>query len=88
MGDHTEPGYLVSIDRCHPASATDSLAISPVYNQPVLMAVLIGPYWTRHVVSQSKVVYRIMLCDVLAPVMVVLKWRSRTGKLDRAVTSG
>lgn len=88
MGDHMEPGYPVSIDRCHPASATDSLVLSPVYNQPVLLEVLIDPYWTRHVVGQSKVAYRIMLHEVLAPKMAALKWRSRTGKLDRAGTSG
>lgn len=88
MGDHMEPGCPVPIDRCHPASATDSLGLFPVYNQPVLMALLIGPYWTRHVVGQSKVAYRIMLREVLAPKMVVLKWRSRTGELDRAGTSG
>lgn len=52
------------------------------------MALLIGPYWTRHVVGQSEVAYRITLREVLAPKMVVLKWRSRTGKLDRAGTSG
>lgn len=83
-----EPGYPVSIDRCHPASTTDSLTLSPVYNQPVLMALLNGPYWTRHVVGPSKVAYRIMLHEVLAPKMVVLKQRSKTGKLDRAGTSG
>lgn len=49
---------------------------------------MIGPLLDGPVVSQSDVPNRIMLHEVLASKMVILKQRSRTGKLVRAWTSG
>lgn len=66
MWDHVEPGCPVSIDWCHqpaypvsiewhhPASATDILALFHVFeSDSSQQGAMIGPYWTRPVVSQS-----------------------------------
>lgn len=50
-----------------------------------MVRTVIGPYWTRLVVSQPKVANRVMLHEMLAPKMALLKWRSRTGQVGQVM---